>query len=160
AADSSRLRRGLRAHRNRRGVVQPPPTGIVTSPVALPQLYIPAADVDTSVLTNSGQLRETPQGRSTVHSLTHGDRHVDQAARLITDAAVEGLAATYRFEWAALDAWFEEDEEMFLHVRSPYVRVDSLRSSRPPPPATYCHLQRRIRRSRSTLWLGVAGGGS
>ncbi|MGB7423315.1 MAG: DUF427 domain-containing protein [Ornithinimicrobium sp.] len=95
-----------------------------------PQLYIPAADVDTSFLTDSGQLRETPQGQSTVHSLTHGDRRVDQAARLITDAAVEGLAATYRFEWDALDAWFEEDEEMFLHVRSPYVRVDSLRSSR------------------------------
>jgi uncharacterized protein (DUF427 family) len=35
-----------------------------------------------------------------------------------------------RFEWAALDAWFEEDEEVFVHPRSPYVRVDALRSTR------------------------------
>jgi len=32
--------------------------------------------------------------------------------------------------WDAADAWFEEDEEVFVHPRSPYVRVDALRSSR------------------------------
>ena len=36
-----------------------------------------------------------------------------------------------RFEWAALDAWFEEDERVFVHPRNPYVRVDALRSTRP-----------------------------
>jgi uncharacterized protein (DUF427 family) len=35
-----------------------------------------------------------------------------------------------RFEWSALDAWFEEDEEVFVHPRSPYTRVDVLPSSR------------------------------
>jgi uncharacterized protein (DUF427 family) len=35
-----------------------------------------------------------------------------------------------RFEWAALDAWFEEDERVFVHPRNPYVRVDALRSTR------------------------------
>ena len=24
------------------------------------------------------------------------------------------------FEWDAMDAWFEEDEQVFAHVRSPY----------------------------------------
>ena len=33
-----------------------------------------------------------------------------------------------RFEWDALDSWFEEDEEIFVHPRNPYVRVDALRS--------------------------------
>jgi uncharacterized protein (DUF427 family) len=33
--------------------------------------------------------------------------------------------------WDAVDAWFEEDEQMFGHVRNPYHRVDSLRSHRP-----------------------------
>lgn len=33
-------------------------------------------------------------------------------------------------DWAALDAWFEEDEQIFVHPRSPYVRVDALRSNR------------------------------
>ena len=35
-----------------------------------------------------------------------------------------------RFEWDALDAWFEEDEEVFVHPRNPYSRVDALRSTR------------------------------
>ena len=30
--------------------------------------------------------------------------------------------------WDAVDAWFEEDEEIFGHPRNPYHRVDCLRS--------------------------------
>ena len=33
-------------------------------------------------------------------------------------------------EWGAVDAWFEEDEEVRGHARNPYHRVDSLRASR------------------------------
>jgi uncharacterized protein (DUF427 family) len=35
-----------------------------------------------------------------------------------------------RIEWKALDAWFEEDEEVFVHPRNPFARVDALRSTR------------------------------
>jgi uncharacterized protein (DUF427 family) len=35
-----------------------------------------------------------------------------------------------KLTWDAMDAWFEEDEEVIVHPRSPYVRVDALRSSR------------------------------
>ena len=35
-----------------------------------------------------------------------------------------------RFDWDALDSWFEEDEEVFVHPRNPYTRVDALRSTR------------------------------
>ncbi len=35
-----------------------------------------------------------------------------------------------RFDWDGMDQWFEEDEEVFVHPRSPYVRVDALRSTR------------------------------
>jgi uncharacterized protein (DUF427 family) len=40
------------------------------------------------------------------------------------------LTETVRFDWASLDAWFEEDEQVFVHPRNPYVRVDALRSTR------------------------------
>ena len=40
---------------------------------------------------------------------------------------IEGYVA---LEWDAMDAWFEEDEEIFVHARNPYTRVDALRSSR------------------------------
>ena len=33
--------------------------------------------------------------------------------------------------WQAIDRWFEEDEEVFVHPRSPYVRADAVRSNRP-----------------------------
>jgi uncharacterized protein (DUF427 family) len=32
--------------------------------------------------------------------------------------------------WDAVDAWFEEDEEVFGHPRNPYHRIDSLRTRR------------------------------
>lgn len=35
-----------------------------------------------------------------------------------------------RFEWSALDEWYEEDERVFVHPRDPYTRVDALRSTR------------------------------
>ncbi|HEX4751436.1 MAG TPA: DUF427 domain-containing protein [Solirubrobacterales bacterium] len=58
------------------------------------------------------------------------------------DPALLVLASTESFEtgpfaglvhvdWNAVDAWFEEDEEVFGgHPRSPYARVDAIRSSR------------------------------
>ena len=33
-------------------------------------------------------------------------------------------------DWGAVDAWFEEDEQVFGHPRNPYHRVDCLRSER------------------------------
>ena len=41
--------------------------------------------------------------------------------------AVPGHVA---FDWHVMDGWFEEDEEVFVHPRDPYKRVDALRSSR------------------------------
>ncbi len=45
------------------------------------------------------------------------------------EGAPEALHGTVRFEWEALDTWLEEDEPVFVHPRSPYSRVDALRSS-------------------------------
>ena len=43
---------------------------------------------------------------------------------------VEVLAGHVYLEWAAMDAWFEEDEEVYVHPRDPYTRVDIITSSR------------------------------
>ncbi|MEJ7832387.1 MAG: DUF427 domain-containing protein [Nocardioides sp.] len=40
------------------------------------------------------------------------------------------LEGRVRVDWDAVDVWLEEDEEVFVHPRSPYVRVDALRSTR------------------------------
>jgi uncharacterized protein (DUF427 family) len=59
-----------------------------------------------------------------------GDIHRPHAARVLRDSPLDGLSGTVRFEWAAVDAWFEEDERVLVHPRNPYVRVDALRSTR------------------------------
>ena len=34
------------------------------------------------------------------------------------------------FDWNAMDSWYEEEEEVFVHARDPHKRVDVLLSSR------------------------------
>ncbi len=41
-----------------------------------------------------------------------------------------GLGRYVALDWDAVDHWFEEDDEVFVHARSPYHRIDVLSSSR------------------------------
>jgi len=43
---------------------------------------------------------------------------------------LEALSGHIAFVWDRLDSWFEEDEEVFVHPRDPYSRVDTVHSSR------------------------------
>jgi uncharacterized protein (DUF427 family) len=95
-----------------------------------PQYYIPRADVRSDLLVAEGHSQHSPRGVVELHGLRVGDIHRPHAARLLADSPVDGLTDTVRFEWTALDAWFEEDEQVFVHPRNPYVRVDALRSTR------------------------------
>jgi uncharacterized protein (DUF427 family) len=42
----------------------------------------------------------------------------------------DGVPNHVAFAWDVMDSWFEEDEEVFVHARDPYKRIDALRSSR------------------------------
>jgi uncharacterized protein (DUF427 family) len=96
-----------------------------------PQYYIPVADVKPGALVDEEHASKLLFGTARRHGLRAGDVHRPGAARIYGDDAADGLAATVRLDWDALDAWFEEDEEVFVHPRSPYTRVDALRSNRP-----------------------------
>ena len=52
------------------------------------------------------------------------------AALVYADSPLEPIRGHVRFEWDAMQAWFEEDEEVFVHARNPYTRVEILSSSR------------------------------
>jgi uncharacterized protein (DUF427 family) len=45
-------------------------------------------------------------------------------------SGMEELAGYVAFYWDRVDAWFEEDDEVFKHARDPYKRIDVLQSSR------------------------------
>ena len=95
-----------------------------------PQYYIPLADIRADLLVDEQHRQRTARGTVAVHGLRVGDTVRPAAAKVLTDSPIDGLTGTVRIDWAALDGWFEEDEEVFVHPRNPYVRVDALRSTR------------------------------
>jgi uncharacterized protein (DUF427 family) len=95
-----------------------------------PQYYIPAADVDARFLVDEGRSQRLSRGRANRHGLRVGRIDRPAAVVIYTEDSIDGLAGMARFEWDALDAWFEEDEQVFVHPRNPYTRVDPLRSTR------------------------------
>ncbi len=66
-----------------------------------PHYYVPLRDVRRELLPESAIARVIPE-----------------------------LADHARIDWDAMEAWFEEDEQVFVHAHDPYKRIDILRSSR------------------------------
>jgi uncharacterized protein (DUF427 family) len=95
-----------------------------------PQYYIPYGDVLGGVLVPEGETEETDRGQVEVHAVQVDSVTRPHAARVLDKSTVDGLDGTVRLEWSAADAWFEEEEQVFVHPRNPYVRVDALRSTR------------------------------
>jgi uncharacterized protein (DUF427 family) len=95
-----------------------------------PQYYIPIADVDPQYLVDEHQVQKLRRGTAHRHGLRVGDVDRPATVRSYGDDALDGIAGTVRIDWDALDAWYEEDEQIFVHPRNPYARVDALRSTR------------------------------
>ncbi len=95
-----------------------------------PQYYIPRTDVDEAVLVDEAHPHKLRLGMAQRYGLRAGGVERAEAGRLYTESDVAGVAGTFRFEWDALEHWYEEDEEVFVHPRSPYTRVDAIRSTR------------------------------
>src|SRR5215469_15435015 len=95
-----------------------------------PHYYIPVDDIDTRFLIDEGHDQHLRQGTARRHGLRAGGRDRPGTVRVFGEHAIDGIAGTARFDWEALDAWYEEDEQVFVHPRNPYVRVDALRSHR------------------------------
>jgi uncharacterized protein (DUF427 family) len=95
-----------------------------------PQFYIPRADVLPDLLVDGQPPERLSRGVARRFSLQLGALRRPESAWVYGSDTIGGLADTVRFDWVAMDAWFEEDEEVFVHPRNPYTRVDALRSTR------------------------------
>jgi uncharacterized protein (DUF427 family) len=96
-----------------------------------PAYYLPVADVRTELLAATETVSRSPSRGEAVHFTVKvdDDERVD-AAWQYADSPIEELRDAIRFDWAAMDSWFEEDEEVVVHPRDPYKRIDILPSSR------------------------------
>ncbi len=95
-----------------------------------PAWFFPIEEIDGELRANDRTHHHEQLGNATHFDLVVGDRTVENAAWRHLDSPIEGVRNLVRVDFAKLDGWFEEDVEVFVHPRSPGVRVDALPSSR------------------------------
>jgi uncharacterized protein (DUF427 family) len=96
-----------------------------------PAYYFPLADVCAEFLEADGGVSHSPsRGDGRTLTVRAGNKQAPGAAVRYEDSPIEDLRDLIRLDWDAMDAWFEEDEEVFTHPRDPYTRVDIVPSSR------------------------------
>lgn len=99
----------------------------------LPVLYVPVADVRFDLLTKTELSTHCPfKGDASYWTISAGGRTSENSVwgyETPMDGAgwLEGYVAMY---WDHIDQWFDEDEEVFGHLRDPYHRVDIRPTSR------------------------------
>lgn len=96
-----------------------------------PAYYIPEQDVRMELLTPSERREQSPsRGEASYFGVKGGSKVAVDAAWTYPESPLPELRGLVRFDWEAMDAWFEEDEEVYVHPRDPHTRVDILPSSR------------------------------
>ncbi len=100
----------------------------------VPVYYLPRADAAMDLLAKTDHSTHCPfKGDASYFTVNAGGKSAENAVwsyELPFDEAA-GIGGYLAFYWREMDHWFEEDEEVFVHARSPRVRIDILDSSRP-----------------------------
>ncbi|MGV9678931.1 DUF427 domain-containing protein [Nocardia sp. NPDC003482] len=95
-----------------------------------PTYYIPLADVRAELKPTGGTHRSPSRGDGVEYDVLVDGLTKPAAALRYPDSPLPDLRDLVRLDWNAMDEWFEEDEPVYVHPRSPYTRVDILASSR------------------------------
>jgi uncharacterized protein (DUF427 family) len=89
-----------------------------------PEYFIPVDDIDWDLLET-----RTTEGATTELGSQHPVANLD--GETVGQRYIEGTAGgLVHLNFDSMDAWFEEDEQIWVHPRDPYRRVDVLESSR------------------------------
>jgi uncharacterized protein (DUF427 family) len=98
-----------------------------------PVYYFPPDDVRTDLFEPTERHTKCPiKGEASYYSIRVGEREVKNGAWYYPEP-IEGaaqIAGMIAFYWDRVDRWLEEDEEILVHPRDPYHRIDVLPSSR------------------------------
>ncbi|MEO7126559.1 MAG: DUF427 domain-containing protein [Nakamurella sp.] len=95
-----------------------------------PQYFFLEQDLKAELRPAGKGPRSKVLGQSEQFDVVVEERVLPAAARRFPEAPVEGMRDAVSLTWSSFDTWMEEDEVVFTHPRSPYVRIDALSSSR------------------------------
>ena len=98
-----------------------------------PYYYFPREDVRMDFLEATDHSRESELlGKASFWTVKVGERLAQDAAWTYTSpvSGAPDLRDYITFDWNKMDAWFEEDEEIYTHPHNPYKRIDTLESTR------------------------------
>lgn len=95
--------------------------------------YFPLDDVRAGSLVATAHTYDSPlKGCAQYFDVATDDEKATDAAWEYREPLPGGEPGTryVAFHWNLMTAWFEEDEEVFVHPRDPYHRIDVLQSTR------------------------------
>lgn len=118
----------IRGFRNGRLVVDSRNTLFVWEHEYYPAWYVPVGDVAADIVVTDLTFEGGSRGTGAIVDLQIGDVVISSAGW--QHLGSPPLAGRIRLEWESMDAWFEEDVEVFVHPRSPEVRIDVLPTSK------------------------------
>jgi uncharacterized protein (DUF427 family) len=125
--------RRIRAELGGETVVDTTAARLVYEQGRLPIYYFPEADVRTELLEPTDQRTNSPiVGEARWWTLRAGGKQAENAAWAVSQPTLgaEALEGLIGLVWGALDRWLEEDEEVIVHPRDPYHRIDVMPTSR------------------------------
>jgi uncharacterized protein (DUF427 family) len=99
----------------------------------IPVYYFPKADVRMDLLGETDHHTHCPfKGDAAYWSLRVGERVAENAVWGYPQpiAGAPDFSNYVAFYWDKMDHWYEEDEEVFVHARDPYKRIDAIWSNR------------------------------
>ena len=99
----------------------------------LPVFYFSMEDVRMDVMEPTQHSTDSPlKGKASYWTIRVGDRVAENAAWSYLNPLPNGpnVKDYMAFYWDQMDAWYEEDEQVFAHARDPYKHIDVLPSSR------------------------------
>ena len=106
---------------------------LLYEPGHLPVYYFPRQDVRLDLLNRTEHSTHCPwKGEASYWTIDVGGKALENSAWTYEDPYPEiaGIKDFVSFYWKRMDHWYEEDEEVFVHPRDPYHRVDVVDAKR------------------------------